>query len=32
MEAPDDLPDLVNPQRQTPSAVQRDGLLAVMQS
>jgi transcriptional regulator with XRE-family HTH domain len=30
MEAPDDLPDLVNPQRQTPSAAQRDGLLAVM--
>jgi transcriptional regulator with XRE-family HTH domain len=30
IEAPDDLPDLINPQRQTPSAAQRDGLLAVM--
>jgi transcriptional regulator with XRE-family HTH domain len=32
VEPTDDLPDLVNPQRQTPSAAQRDGLLAVMQS
>jgi transcriptional regulator with XRE-family HTH domain len=30
IEAPEDLPDMINPQRQTPSAAQRDGLLAVM--